>query len=141
MLDGSSRKVSLQDTEGRNTIKLGGEDASIISGDKGKAGTLSILGANGKNSITLNGNTDDIVLKDKNGDHSFGFHGQIFAGKGAGLWIGGNKKEGEKAGYIAIRDGIGTESIIVDGLNRSITLAGTGGASIFIDGAGGDITE
>src|SRR5437016_3531398 len=38
VIDGGSRNITLLDTDGRNTIKLGGEDASIISGDKGKAG-------------------------------------------------------------------------------------------------------
>jgi hypothetical protein len=115
-VSGGDRNIILQDTEGRNSVKLGGQDALISAGDNGKAGALYLGDTEGRSSISLYGNTGDIVLKDLDGKHSFSLHGKI--GGFTGLWIGANVAEGaNKPGKIYLRDNEGNDSITLDGTN------------------------
>jgi hypothetical protein len=111
----------------------------ITAGGNGHAGKVVLQDTAKRNLIILDGNTGSLVLRDREGNHSFGFHG--LTDDVAGLWIGGDETEGKKPGYIAIRDGKGTESITIDGAANTITFSDTfSGNSIVIDGAQEEIT-
>jgi hypothetical protein len=114
-----------------NMTKKFHESVEVYDGDTGDPpriipGPLTIrLDNHGKmflkKSITFDGTTGDMTLVDEDGQHSFGFHGKGYGGN-AGLWIGADKDEGPKAGYVAIRNSAGNNSIVLDGANDDITL-------------------
>jgi hypothetical protein len=78
----------------------------------------------GKDSIIMDGKLGDMTLYDADGGRGFALRNKApsLSGNPTGMWIGANKSEGKKAGYICVRNSDGDDSIEIDGRSGDIIL-------------------
>jgi hypothetical protein len=155
--------ISVQDDIGKRFLDIsdfgspptggGGACGLLLGADKdpggNKAGHIVLRDNAGNRSIYLDGRAGNLTLVDEDGHPSLFVRGKasgIVDGDVTGIWVGDKGSidwggEAAKAGFIAIRDTLGNDSIVIDGFNNSMTLKGKAGRnSIVIDGVKGDIT-
>jgi hypothetical protein len=130
-LQGDDRIITLFGSDGKESITLDGNNNSVALRDKAE-----------RNSIILDGDSGNMTLYDADGHRGFALLSKApsLGGNTTGMWIGANRDEGQKAGFLSIRDKNGIDSIILNGTNNSVALKDTAGRnSIILDGVSGDI--
>jgi hypothetical protein len=130
-LDGRSGDMTLFDADGHRGFALlskaptlhtplGDTTGMWIGADVGegtKAGYVTIRDNKGEESIQLDGRSGDIIIKDQEGKHAF-----TLRAKSSAIFLGASPFDGQKPGYMAIRDAMGKDSIILNGAKGDIFL-------------------
>lgn len=97
---------------------------SFQLGGGGVNGQFSLRDKKGGDSIILDGSNGDLTLYDADGGRGFALLSKApsLSGNTTGMWIGASKDEGQKAGYVCIRNSDGQDSIELDGSSGDIIL-------------------
>jgi hypothetical protein len=114
--------VSIWNADGDKTTEL--TLGTLQLGGGGVDGQLSLRNKEGDDSIILDGSNGDMTLYDAKGGRGFALRSRepSLGGNTTGMWIGANPGEGQKAGYLCIRNNDGNDSIEIDGRSGDIIL-------------------
>lgn len=149
VLDGLNSSVVLQDRSGKSVVYLEadadrGSYGGLFLGAYGKPGKLVTRNEKQIDSIKLDGRSGEMTLFDADGHRGFALLSEAPSLDNiTAMWIGASNvdsRAGAKAGYLAIRNSTGNDSLVLNGNNNSMALRDEGGANkIILDGAAGDI--
>jgi hypothetical protein len=146
-LDGTMHSISIGDSTVKTAVSLdlenGGRLALGKGGSGGKHGTMVIRNKAGQDTIISDGSSGAFTLFGEDGKRLIAVRGKAEDGKSAAMWIGAattDSPAGTQAGYVAIRNASGNNSMVLNGINNSMALRNESGENkIILDGASGDI--